>query len=55
MQYDLISVGSGTYGIQKRQFAYWVLNGVERLHPQEWQLKVYLPKDVPTLLPLSIK
>ena len=33
MQYDLISVGSGPYGIQKRQFAYWVLNGVERLHP----------------------
>jgi hypothetical protein len=50
--YRLIPVGGGGYGIQKRQFACWVLNGVTHLDRQQCQLKVYLPEDAPTLLPL---
>jgi hypothetical protein len=51
-KYRLIPVGGDRYGIQKRQFAYWVLSGVAHLDRQQSQLKVYLPEDAPTLLPL---
>ena len=50
--YRLIPVGGDRYGIQKRQFAYWVLNGVPVIDRQQCRLKVYLPEDAPTLLPL---
>jgi hypothetical protein len=52
IEYDLITVGGGTYGLQKRQFAYWVLNGFPTLDPKESSLKVYLPETAPTELPL---
>lgn len=53
--YQLLAVGGGTHGLRNRQFAYWVLNGVARLDRQQCQLKVYLPEDSPTILPLSTK
>ena len=51
-KYRLTSVGGNRYGVQKRQFAYWVLNGVSHLDRHQSQLRVYLPEDAPTLLPL---
>jgi hypothetical protein len=52
--YDLVTIGGGEYGISKRQFAYWVLNGVTNINLEECRLKVFLPPDIPSLLPTPI-
>ena len=51
-KYPLLTIGGNRYGIEKRHFAYWVLNGVPHLDRERTQLKVHLPEDAPTLLPL---
>jgi hypothetical protein len=51
-EYPLITIGGNSYGFQKRQFAYWVLNGVPHLDLQGLKLKVFLPEENPAILPL---
>jgi hypothetical protein len=51
--HPLIPVGGNRYGFQKRQFAYWVLNGVPEMDREGCQLKVYLPPEKPAILPVT--
>jgi hypothetical protein len=51
--YPLIQVGGGLYGLQDRQFAYWVLKGVTNVMMAQGHIKIYLPQNAPTALPLQ--